>query len=72
MSWFRVGKLIFCGGWFGKGLLVVVWLALLFLGSFDEFRVLVVDLVILPYRYSVVNWELSNLPDKWVNNFGNL
>lgn len=72
MSWFRVGKLVFWRGWFGKGLLVVVFLVFLFVGSFDEFVVLPVDLVILPYRYSVVNWELSNLSDKWVRSLVNL
>ena len=72
MSWFLIRKSICWRGWFGKGLVVVVLLGLLFLGSFDEFYVLPVDLVILPYQYSVLNWELSNLPDKWVRNLGNL
>ena len=31
-----------------------------------------VDLVILPYQYSIVDWEFANLPDKWVRNLGNL
>jgi len=56
----------------GKGLLVVVLMALPFLGSFDDFDVLPVDLVILPYQYSIVNWELSNLPDKLVHNLVSL
>ena len=72
MSWFRTEKFNCRRGWFGKGFFVVILWVLLFIGSFDEFRVLPIDLVILPYRYSIVNWELSNLPDKWVNNLGNL
>ena len=41
-------------------------LFLLYLASVGEFTPTAVELAVAPYRYSIVDWELSHLPDKWV------
>lgn len=44
-------------------------LFLLHLASVGEFTPTTVELAVAPYRYSIVDWELSHLPDKWVRKF---
>lgn len=40
-------------------------LFLLYLASVGEFTPTTLELAVAPYRYSIVDWELSHLPDKW-------
>ena len=42
---------------------------LLYLASVGEFTPTTVELAVAPYRYSIVEWELSHLPDKWIRKF---
>ena len=44
-------------------------LLLLYLASVGEFTPTTVELAVAPYRYSIVEWELSHLPDKWIRKF---
>ncbi len=44
-------------------------LFLLHLASVGEFTPTTVELAVAPYRYSIVDWELSHLPDKWMRKF---
>ena len=32
-----------------------------------DFRPTNIDLLIAPYKYSFVDWELSHVPDKWLS-----
>ncbi len=32
-----------------------------------DFRPTTIDLLIAPYKYSFVNWEVSHVPDKWLS-----
>ncbi len=48
-----------------KGRLAAVLLVALLLLGLDEYDATPVELALAPYRYSIVNWELSHLPDKW-------
>ena len=51
--------------WLRKGLLTI-FLSMLLLGmAYSDFRPSVIELVAAPHQYSLVGWELSNLPDKW-------
>ena len=45
---------------------LLVLLFLLFLASAGEFTPTNVELAVAPHRYSIVDWELSHLPDKWL------
>ena len=55
----------------GKGLKrgsLTLGLALtLALAGGGDFRPTAVDLLIAPYKYSFVNWEVSHVPDKWLS-----
>ena len=37
-----------------------------------DFRPSDVDLAVSPYKYSLIQWELSNFMDKWVRQAGQL
>ena len=53
-----------------RGLLVgLLSLALLVVG-FGEFTPSAVDLAAAPHRYSILSWEVNNLPDKWFRKLG--
>ena len=43
-----------------------VLLFFLYLASLGEFTPSTVELAVAPYRYSIVDWEVSHLPDKWI------
>jgi len=53
-----------------QGLLVVLLALLLLLAGFSEFNPSTIDLVVAPHRYSILDWELSHLPDKWLSKLG--
>ena len=48
-----------------QGLLSVFLTLLLLVVGFGEFHPKTIDLIVAPYQYSFLNWELSHLPDKW-------
>ena len=55
-----------------KGLLVVVLaLTVLWTGNGD-YRPSALELAVAPYKYSVVNWEVSHFLDKWVRKLGDI
>ena len=37
-----------------------------------DYRPTPLDLAVLPYQYSLLNWELSHFPDKWLRKAGEL
>ena len=45
---------------------------LLVLIGAGDFRPTAVDLLIAPYRYSFVDWEVSHLPEKWLSKAWNI
>jgi hypothetical protein len=47
--------------------LMVAFLALLLLAGFSEFNPSTIDLVVAPHRYSILDWELGHLSDKWLS-----
>ena len=49
-------------------LVVVLTLALL-IGGTGGLRFSLVEIAAAPYRFDLVRWEVSNLPDKWVHKF---
>jgi hypothetical protein len=49
-----------------RGLAVVLLALLLLLAGFSEFNPSTIDLTIAPHQYSILDWELSHLPDKWL------
>ena len=49
-----------------RGILVLALASMLALAGVGDFRPTAVDLLIAPYKYSFVDWEVSHLPDKWV------
>lgn len=48
------------------GLLAVFLVLLLLAAGFSEFNPSALDLAVAPHRYSILDWELSHLPDKWL------
>ena len=46
-------------------------LAVLLAGNGD-YRPTPLDLAVSPYRYSLLNWELSHFPEKWLRKAGEL
>lgn len=60
------------GGWMWwrrlrQGLLAVFLLVFLVVVGIGDFRPTNVDLIVAPYQYNFLNWELSHLPDKWLD-----
>lgn len=55
-----------------KGLLASFLVWLLLVSAVAEFRPSTIDLLITPYTHSVVGWELSHFPDKWLRKVGGL
>ena len=49
-----------------RGLLAVSLALLLLAAGYREFNPSAVDLAVAPHRYSILDWELSHLPDKWL------
>jgi hypothetical protein len=49
-----------------RGLLAVSLALLLLAAGFSEFNPSAIDLAVAPHKYSILDWELSNLPDKWL------
>lgn len=52
--------------WLLRGILVVL-LAGLILASGGGYRPASLDLLLAPYRYSLLAWELEHLPEKWLH-----
>lgn len=55
-----------------RGLLALLLALTVLAASQADYRPSAVDRAIAPYRYSIVAWELSHLPDKWVRQLGGL
>lgn len=43
---------------------------LLLLAGFSEFNPSTIDLAVAPHQYSILDWELGHLPDKWLGKLG--
>ena len=56
--------------WLRKGLLTLFLAALLLSSGNGEARPSNLELLAAPHRYSLVAWELGNLPDKWSRRLG--
>ncbi len=52
--------------WLRRGLLVASLGLLLLAAGYSEFNPSAIDLAAAPHKYSILDWELSNLPDKWL------
>ena len=53
--------------WSLKGILTIFVAYLVMLVGFREFNLSPVDLAVAPYQYSILEWELTHLPDKWTH-----
>jgi len=53
--------------WSRRGLLTLFVSYLILLAGFSEFDPSPVDLAVSRYQYSILNWELTHLPDKWTH-----
>ena len=52
--------------WAGKRALALAALAVVLLLGTGDYRPGAVELAVAPYRFSIVGWELRNLPGKWL------
>ena len=59
-------------GWSRRIILAAAVTALLLWGAAGDYRPTPIDLAVAPYRYSVVEWELSHFADKWFYKVGSL
>jgi hypothetical protein len=50
-----------------RGIIVAILVGLLLIVGRSDFRPTLVDQSIAPYKYGLVNWELSHILDKWVH-----
>ncbi len=55
-----------------RGLLFIVLVLLVIATGQSDYRPTALDIATAPYRYSIVSWELSNLPHKWTRNIADL
>ena len=55
-----------------KGLVAMSVALLLLVAGNGDYRPSSLDLTVSPYKYSLLNWELSNFLDKWVRKTGDL
>ena len=53
-----------------KGIVTIVLVLLLLMVGHGDYRPSALDLAVAPYKYDLVNWELSNFLDKWVHKLG--
>ena len=53
--------------WARLGLLTIFLTYLILLAGFSEFNPSPVDLAVYPYKYSILDWELANVPDRWTH-----
>jgi hypothetical protein len=58
--------------WGGKGLLAAFLALLVLAAGRGDYRPSTLDLVVAPYKYSLVRWELSHFLEKWVNKLEDL
>ena len=58
--------------WSRKGILTIFVAYLIMLVGFREFNLSPVDLAVAPYQYSILDWELTHLPDKWTHKIAGL
>ena len=54
------------------GLLAFFLTLLILSAACEDFRPSTIDLAVASHRYSILTWELGNLPDKWLRKLGNL
>ena len=55
-----------------RGLLAFFLTLLILSAACEDFRPSTIDLAVASHRYSILTWELGNLPDKWLRKLGNL
>ena len=55
-----------------RGLLAFFLTLLILSAACEDFRPSTIDLAVASHRYSILTWELDNLPDKWLRKLGNL
>ena len=55
-----------------RGLLASFLTLLILSAACEDFRPSTIDLAVASHRYSILTWELGNLPDKWLRKLGNL
>ena len=58
--------------WSRKGILTIFVAYLIMLIGSREFNLSPVDLAVAPYQYSILDWELTHLPDKWTHKIAGL
>lgn len=58
--------------WSHKGILTIFVAYLVMLVGFREFNLSPVDQAVAPYQYSILDWELTHLPDKWTRKIAGL
>ena len=58
--------------YFRKGVLAAFITLLVLAAGHSDYRPTAFDLAVAPYRYSLVNWEVSHFMDKWLGKLGDL
>ena len=58
--------------WFRRGLLAGMLALLISAAGSEDYRPSTLELAVAPYKYSLVKWELSHFPDKWLRRLAGL